>query len=66
VVETEAGSEKQGHGQLGGPLISVVAGSLDVDGKSSSRNSSQHTIEFSVPMHFQLRWLEESRKSGKD
>ena len=55
-VEVVAGSEKKGSGQLGGPLLSIVTGSVGGEASSQSRNSSHQTIEFSIPMHFQLRW----------
>ena len=57
-VETVQGTEKGGKGQLGGPLVSVVAGSLDVEGTATNQNTNRHSLQFSVPMHFQMRWAE--------
>ena len=55
-IEATAGSNAAAKGELGGPIISLIAGSVGLNGSREKKNSSHHTIEFAIPMHFQLRW----------
>ena len=57
-VVVEVSSEKggTGKGQLGGTFLSVVAGSVDGEVNKQARDASQQSIEFSIPMHFHLRY----------
>lgn len=65
-VEAEVASSKTGSGQLGGPVIALAAGKASLEAKKDKKNHSQHTVEFSVPMHFNLSWNKNPATSGGD
>ena len=63
-LEAQAASSKGGKGQLGGPILSLLTGSVGAEATSENKNSSLQTIEFSIPMHFQLVWKDAKNESG--
>ena len=57
-VSVEANARREGKlsGGIKGNIISVVTGSVDLDGSSEKRNTSLHSIQFNVPIYFNSRW----------
>ncbi|MEM0949065.1 MAG: hypothetical protein AAGK37_16830 [Pseudomonadota bacterium] len=56
VVEARGKSGREGSGELGGAIVSIVTGSVGGTVNREESKGTHHTLEFSVPMHFQLRW----------
>jgi hypothetical protein len=63
-LEVEAASSKSGKGQLGGPLVALVAGSMDGSLSQERKLSSFHNIEFSIPMQFHLNYANAPKSKG--
>ncbi|MGR3462828.1 MAG: hypothetical protein ACU0B5_09175 [Roseovarius sp.] len=55
-LQAESASKVDGKGELGGPIVSLVGGQASLEGSKASSNASSHTVEFSVPMHFNMSW----------
>jgi hypothetical protein len=47
-------------GQIGGPLVSLITGSVSAEGNHEKSNTAQHRIEFNVPINFSARWTKRS------
>jgi hypothetical protein len=55
-VEASSRSVGSARGQVGGPLISLITGSLTGEGTREKNTTAVHRIEFSVPINFSARW----------
>ncbi len=55
-VQAESRSEKVASASASAAIISVITGKVDASASSGAVKQNLHTIEFSVPMHFDSRW----------
>jgi hypothetical protein len=65
-VGIEANSRSAGgaKGQIGGPIISLITGSVSAEGSREKTITDTHRIEFSVPINFSARWTNKSDKEA--
>jgi hypothetical protein len=59
-LQAESSTAVSGSAGIAATVISVVTGKVDVSVDRRSQGQSVHTVEFSVPMHFNSRWPKES------
>jgi hypothetical protein len=58
-LQAEHASSKRAGAEAGAAFISVITGKLDVSAQSGVIRQHTHTVEFSVPVHFNSRWPKE-------
>lgn len=66
-VAVEANSRTGGGAaaQVGGPLISLITGSVTAEGNHEKSTSALHRIEFGVPVNFSARWKNRPKKEAE-
>ncbi|MEC3863375.1 hypothetical protein VK792_18960 [Mesobacterium sp. TK19101] len=66
-VGVEANSRTGGgvKGQVGGPLVSLITGSVAAEGSHEKASAAIHRIEFGVPINFSARWKAQNSEGDK-
>jgi len=62
-LQAENKAAAAGSASIAGTIVSVISGKLDVSASKESKQESLHSVGFSVPIHFNSRWREESIKA---
>ena len=55
-LQAETSTSSSATAGVGATLISVVTGKIELSGERTSVGQSVHTVQFSVPIHFNSRW----------
>jgi hypothetical protein len=65
-LAVEKSTSINGKGQLGGALVSAIAGKAEVSGAKNSKQNDTHNVTFSVPIHFNAIWPQSQNETVKE